>query len=71
MSDTYVITGASDGVGAAAARLLHTTRPEDRVIIVGRSPEKTRAVGRELGTDYFTADFSDLEQVREDRKSVV
>ena len=65
MTDTYVITGASDGVGAAAARLLHTTRPEDRVIIVGRSPEKTRAVGRELGTDYFTADFSDLEQVRE------
>jgi NAD(P)-dependent dehydrogenase (short-subunit alcohol dehydrogenase family) len=64
MSETYVITGASDGVGAAAARLLHTTRPDDRVVVVGRNLEKTRAVGRELGTDYFTADFSDLDQVR-------
>ena len=49
MSETYVITGASDGVGAAAARLLHATRPDDRVVVVGRNPEKTRAVGRELG----------------------
>ena len=64
MSATYVITGASDGVGAAAARLLHATRPDDRVVVVGRNPEKTRAVGRELGTDYFTADFSELDQVR-------
>ena len=64
MSETYVITGASDGVGAAAARLLHATRPDDRMVVVGRSPEKTRAVGRELGTDYFTADFSELDQVR-------
>lgn len=65
MSKTYVITGASDGVGAAAARLLHASRPEDRVVIVGRSPEKTRTVARELGTQYFTADFAELDQVKD------
>src|SRR5699024_9005231 len=65
MSKTYVITGASDGVGAAASRLLHASRSEDRVVIVGRSPEKTRTVARELGTQYFTADFAGLDQVKD------
>lgn len=65
MSKTYVITGASDGLGAAAARLLHATRPEDRLVIVGRNPEKTRAVARELGVPFHTADFAELDQVRE------
>lgn len=64
MSQTYVITGASDGLGAAAARILHATRPEDRLVIVGRSPEKTRAVARELGTEFHIADFGELDQVR-------
>ncbi|MDN6246448.1 MAG: SDR family NAD(P)-dependent oxidoreductase, partial [Corynebacterium casei] len=65
MSKTNVITGASDGIGAAAARLLHATRPEDRLVIVGRNPEKTRAVARELGVPFHTADFAELDQVRE------
>ena len=65
MSKTYVITGASDGLGAAASRLIHATRPEDHLVIVGRSPEKTRAVARELGVPFHTADFSELDQVRE------
>src|SRR5699024_3019167 len=65
MSKTYVITGASDGVGAAAARLLHASRPEDRVVIVGRSPEQTRTVARELGTQYVTADFAELDQIED------
>ena len=65
MSKTFVITGASDGLGAAAARILHAARPEYRLVIVGRSPEKTRTVARELGAQYFTADFSELEQVRD------
>lgn len=59
---TIVITGASDGVGAAAARQL--TRGGARVVIVGRSQSKTTAVAQELGADYYVADFADLSQVR-------
>jgi len=59
---TIVITGASDGLGAAAARQLHA-RGHD-VVVVGRSPEKTKAVAAELGVDHFVAEFSDLSQVR-------
>jgi NAD(P)-dependent dehydrogenase (short-subunit alcohol dehydrogenase family) len=63
MSKTIVITGASDGIGAAAARALADAG--HRVVVVGRSPEKTRAVAGEIGTeDYHCADFSELDQVR-------
>jgi NAD(P)-dependent dehydrogenase (short-subunit alcohol dehydrogenase family) len=60
---TIVVTGASDGIGAAAARKLHADG--HRVIVVGRSPEKTAAIGKELGVDHFVADFAVLDQVRE------
>jgi len=59
---TIVITGASDGIGAAAARQL--SRNGDNVVVVGRSQSKTKAVAAELGADYFVADFADLSQVR-------
>ena len=59
---TIVITGASDGIGAAAARAL--SRSGDRVVIVGRSPQKTEAIAAELGVDHFIADFSRLDEVR-------
>lgn len=59
---TVVITGASDGIGAAAARAL--TRTGDRVVVVGRFAEKTRAVAAELGADAFLADFARLDDVR-------
>ena len=59
---TIVITGASDGIGAAGARQLH--QKGHTVVIVGRSPEKTRAVARELGVDHVVADFSRLDDVR-------
>ncbi|MCV7101383.1 SDR family NAD(P)-dependent oxidoreductase [Mycobacterium palustre] len=59
---TIVITGASDGIGAAAARKL-SGRGEN-VVIVGRSEQKTTAVAAELGADFFIADFADLSQVR-------
>ena len=59
---TIVITGASDGIGAAAARRL--CRSGDNVVVVGRSESKTTAVAAELDADYFVADFSDLSQVR-------
>lgn len=60
---TIVITGASDGIGAAAARRLHSAG--HTVVLVGRSPEKTRRIGDELGSPFFVADFADLSQVRE------
>lgn len=59
---TIVITGASDGIGAAAARRL--SRSGENVVVVGRSESKAAAVAAELDADYFVADFSDLSQVR-------
>lgn len=62
LTKTIVITGASDGIGAAAARQLH--RDGHRVVIVGRSPEKTKAIAAQLSADYFIADFTRLSDVR-------
>ena len=59
---TIVITGASDGIGAAAARRL--SRDGNEVVLVGRSPEKTAAVAGELGATSYTCDFADLADVR-------
>ncbi|WP_410980737.1 SDR family NAD(P)-dependent oxidoreductase, partial [Bacillus subtilis] len=56
---TIVITGASDGIGAAASRQLATTNA--RLILVGRSPEKTRAVAAATGAEYHLADFTRLD----------
>jgi NAD(P)-dependent dehydrogenase (short-subunit alcohol dehydrogenase family) len=57
-----VITGGSDGIGAAAARSL--AEGGDQVVIVGRSPDKARAVAGGIGADSYAADFSSLAQVR-------
>lgn len=62
MPKTIVVTGASDGIGAAAARRLAASG--ERVVVVGRSPERTRAVADEIGADHHLADFADLSQVR-------
>ena len=59
---TIVLTGASDGIGAAAARQLAAT--PHRLILVGRSAEKTEAVAAETGAEHFTADFARLDDVR-------
>jgi NAD(P)-dependent dehydrogenase (short-subunit alcohol dehydrogenase family) len=59
---TIVLTGASDGIGAAAARRLADS--PHRLLLVGRSPEKIRAVGEETGAEWFTADFARLDDVR-------
>ncbi|MFK0402593.1 SDR family NAD(P)-dependent oxidoreductase [Microbacterium sp. NPDC090225] len=60
---TIVLTGASDGIGAAAARQLAAS--DHRLILVGRSPEKTKAVADDTGAEYFFADFARLDDVRE------
>lgn len=62
-SKTIIITGASDGIGAAAAEQLAGSA--HRLILVGRSPEKTRAVAEATGAEHFTADFAKLDDVRE------
>lgn len=61
-TETIVITGASDGIGAAAARQLAT--PDRQVVVVGRNPERTRAVAQSIGAPFHLADFADLAQVR-------
>lgn len=60
---TIVITGASDGIGAAAARQLAGTG--QRLILVGRSPEKTRAIAAETRSEHYIADYARLDDVRE------
>ena len=60
---TIVITGASDGIGAAAADLL--AGEDTRLILVGRSPAKTRAVAERVGAEHHIADFERLDEVRD------
>ncbi|MBW4094254.1 MAG: SDR family NAD(P)-dependent oxidoreductase [Acidobacteria bacterium] len=60
---TIVITGASDGIGAAAARAL--VHEGNTLVVVGRSPQKTETVAREIGADSFVVDYAHLRQVRE------
>ncbi|MFJ5265624.1 SDR family NAD(P)-dependent oxidoreductase [Streptomyces sp. NPDC088387] len=62
MTKTIVITGASDGIGAAAARGL--SKAGHQVVVVGRSPERTAAVADELDARYFVADFTQFREVR-------
>ena len=59
---TVVITGASDGIGAAGARQLRNDG--HLVVVVGRSRDKTGKIAGELGADHFVADFTDLDEVR-------
>jgi NAD(P)-dependent dehydrogenase (short-subunit alcohol dehydrogenase family) len=58
-----VITGASDGIGSVVARELNDKGAT--VVIIGRSPEKTKAVAEDLGADYYLADFTKLDEVRQ------
>ncbi|MFY9304446.1 MAG: SDR family NAD(P)-dependent oxidoreductase [Rhodoluna sp.] len=59
---TILITGASDGIGAAAARQLATRG--HRLLLAGRSKDKTEAIAKELGAKAFVSDFSKLSEVR-------
>jgi NAD(P)-dependent dehydrogenase (short-subunit alcohol dehydrogenase family) len=57
-----VITGASDGIGEAGARLLAAKGA--RVVVVGRSPQKTEKVAGDIKAPYYLADFTKLDDVR-------
>ena len=57
-----VITGASSGLGASAARTLAQQGWE--IAVVGRNPERTHAIALETGGDPFIADYDRLDDVR-------
>lgn len=59
---TVVLTGASDGIGASAARQL--AEQGQRLLLVGRSRHKMEAVAQETGAQWFSADFARLAEVR-------
>lgn len=63
-SKTIIITGASDGIGASAARKLHRLSCDHRLILIGRDPIKTARVAKECGAIHFSADFESLGEVR-------
>lgn len=58
-----IVTGASDGIGAAAVRQLANNQNYN-LYLVGRNRAKTAAVADEVNAPYFIADFADLEHVR-------
>jgi len=57
-----VITGASSGIGAAAARQF--TAAGATVVPIGRSVTRTAAIAAELGVEPLRADFARLDDVR-------
>ena len=70
MERTIVVTGASSGVGLAAAEQF--AAQGDQVVVVGRNPERldaavarVKAAGNGLEPDRFRADFESLQEVRD------
>ena len=61
MAKNVVITGASNGIGKAAAESLDTQNYN--LFIVGHNPEKTKNVAENIGAKYFTVDFASLDSV--------
>ncbi len=59
---TILITGASDGIGAACARDL--AAKGHRLLVTGRSRQKIEAIARATGAEHFVADFTRLDDVR-------
>jgi NAD(P)-dependent dehydrogenase (short-subunit alcohol dehydrogenase family) len=57
-----VLTGASSGIGAAAARELHDRGAT--VVPVGRDPERVARIAEEVGDEGLVADFASLAGVR-------
>lgn len=58
---TIIVTGASDGIGAAAARQLKAKG--HHVVLVGRSRDKTETVARDLRAPFHVVDYTKLSDV--------
>jgi NAD(P)-dependent dehydrogenase (short-subunit alcohol dehydrogenase family) len=63
MTRTVAITGASSGIGACAAARLSAAGWE--VAVIGRNPERTKAVAEAVGGTAFVTDYDRLDEVRE------
>ncbi len=59
---TVLVTGASDGIGAVAAKDLAAKGAT--VLVTGRSADKLRPIAEAVGTEPLIADFSRLDDVR-------
>ena len=59
---TIIITGASDGIGAASARQLKARG--HNVVLVGRSQTKTETLAKELNAPFHLADYTRLADVK-------
>ena len=59
---TVILTGASSGIGAIAAARL--AQQGWQVAVVGRNPERTKAVAQRIGGTAFLADYDRLDDVR-------
>ncbi|WP_370249719.1 SDR family NAD(P)-dependent oxidoreductase [Nocardioides sp.] len=59
---TIVITGASDGIGAESARVLHARGAT--VLVTGRSATKLAPIAAAVGSEPLVADFAHLDDVR-------
>jgi retinol dehydrogenase 12 len=59
---TVVITGASSGIGRAAA--IELAQQGASVVPIGRDAKRTESVARKVGAEPIQADFSSLDDVR-------
>ena len=59
---TVVITGASDGIGRAAA--ITMAEHGEHVVVVGHDPDRTRAVAERIDAPWHVVDYAQLSQVR-------
>lgn len=60
---TAIVTGGNSGIGYATAKLLKEKNYD--VTITGRSQERVEKAAAELGVNYFVADMSNLQQLKE------
>ncbi len=61
VDELIAITGASDGIGAAAAREL--SKRGHSVLLIGRNEAKLAPIAKELGAPFLLADLSSLDAV--------
>jgi len=59
---TVILTGASSGIGAIAAARI--AQQGWQVAVVGRNPERTKAVAQRIGGTAFLVDYDRLDDVR-------